>query len=338
MKIQLKRSNQLVGDNAKPPTAAQMEYGEIAVNYNEQDPVLFIKDRTDQIIRIAGKGSEGSFTGDYNDLINTPTIGDGTITINNSDGSENATFTVNQTGDTEVTLPAGFSGSWDDLTDIPDSITGDYNDLENKPGLQEVTDVGSNTTNGITIDTDKIALNANGSSTFAGRVTVGTNRTDAIGLYAEGTSTAANIPVIRSQSFGDGGAVFAGFDKDGNDRVSIMSDGSATFKGTINGNGNVGYQGNEIRVFNDYLSGTTGNGGIHLSYTGTDKASMITAGSNNTTAPSLKFAFVLGGEDPKANGRTPIQFNYDGSATFDGKVQAAGYRIDQLDPIAADSP
>ena len=281
MKIQLKRSNQLVGDNAKPPTAAQMEYGEIAVNYNEQDPVLFIKDRTDQIIRIAGKGSEGSFTGDYNDLINTPTIGDGTITINNSDGSENATFTVNQTGDTEVTLPAGFSGSWDDLTDVPDSITGDYNDLENKPGLQEVTDVGSNTTNGITIDTDKIALNANGSSTFAG---------------------------------------------------------------TISGNGDVGYQGNEVRVFNDYLSGSTGNGGIHLSYTGTDKASMITAGSNNVTAPSLKFAFVLGGEDPKAEGRTPIEFEYDGSATFAGSVTAAefnpgptgagNFRIDLLPNIS----
>ena len=119
MKIQLKRSNQLAGDSAKPPTAAQMEYGEIAVNYNEQDPVLFIKDRTDQIIRIAGKGAEGGFTGDYNDLINTPTIGDGSITINNADGSENATFTVNQTGDTTVTLPAGFSGDYDDLINQP---------------------------------------------------------------------------------------------------------------------------------------------------------------------------------------------------------------------------
>ena len=119
MKIQLKRSNQLVGENAKAPTAAQMEYGEIAVNYNEQDPVLFIKDRTDQIIRIAGKGAEGGFSGDYNDLTNTPTIGDGTITINNSDGSENATFTVIQTGDTTITLPAGFSGDYNDLDNLP---------------------------------------------------------------------------------------------------------------------------------------------------------------------------------------------------------------------------
>ena len=140
MKIQLKRSNVLDGGSAKEPTATQMEYGEIAVNYNEQDPVLFIKDRTNQIIRIAGAGSSGSFSGDYNDLSNKPIIGDGIIRINNADGSENAQFSVNQETPTTVTLPAGFSG--------------DYNDLTNKPGLQEVTDAGSTTTNGATFGGD----------------------------------------------------------------------------------------------------------------------------------------------------------------------------------------
>ena len=43
---------------------------------------------------------------DYNDLINTPTIGDGTITIKDSDGNNVGDFTVNQSGDTEITLPA----------------------------------------------------------------------------------------------------------------------------------------------------------------------------------------------------------------------------------------
>ena len=130
MKIQLKRSNVLEGGVAKQPTAGQMEYGELAVNYNENDTAIFIKDSNDQIVRIAGAGY------DYNDLDNLPTIGDGTITIKNADGSENASFTVNQAGDTEVTLPAGFSGDYDDLT--------------NKPGLQEVTDINSVTTNSIT--------------------------------------------------------------------------------------------------------------------------------------------------------------------------------------------
>ena len=113
MKIQLKRSNVLDGGAAKQPTAGQMEYGELAVNYNNEDPAIFIKDSNDNIVRIAGAGY------DYDDLDNLPTIGDGTITINNADGSENATFTVNQVGDTTVTLPAGFSGDYDDLTNQP---------------------------------------------------------------------------------------------------------------------------------------------------------------------------------------------------------------------------
>ena len=195
MKIQLKRSNQLAGDQAKAPTAAQMEYGEIAVNYNEQDPVLFIKDRTDQIIRIAGKGAEGGFTGDYNDLINTPTIGDGSITINNADGSENATFTVNQTGDTTVTLPAGFSG--------------DYDDLDNKPGLQEVTDVGNETTNG---------------ATFGGPITVDAGVTNENSTYGSGY-------LIQNRSAGTRN-LFTG-QLNGTETSTILADGSATFAGNV---------------------------------------------------------------------------------------------------------
>ena len=52
MKIQLKRSNVLEGGIAKAPTAAQMEYGELAVNYNTADPVVFIKDSSNGIIRL----------------------------------------------------------------------------------------------------------------------------------------------------------------------------------------------------------------------------------------------------------------------------------------------
>jgi hypothetical protein len=95
MKIQLKRSNVLENSSAKEPTAAQMEYGELAVNYNEADPAIFLKDSNNAIIRIAGAGSEGA-----------PVVGDGQITINQG-GTEVATFTVNQTGDTEVNLSEG---------------------------------------------------------------------------------------------------------------------------------------------------------------------------------------------------------------------------------------
>ena len=56
MKLQLKRSNVLEGGFAKKPTTAQMEYGELAVNYNLDDPCIFIKDSGNNIIRISTSG------------------------------------------------------------------------------------------------------------------------------------------------------------------------------------------------------------------------------------------------------------------------------------------
>jgi len=56
MKLQLKRSNVLEGGFAKKPTSAQMEYGELAVNYNLDDPCIFLKDSSDNIIRVSNAG------------------------------------------------------------------------------------------------------------------------------------------------------------------------------------------------------------------------------------------------------------------------------------------
>lgn len=57
MKLQLKRSNVLENGFAKEPTTAQMEYGELAVNYNSSDSCIFIKDSDNNIIRITNKGT-----------------------------------------------------------------------------------------------------------------------------------------------------------------------------------------------------------------------------------------------------------------------------------------
>ena len=65
MKIQLKRSNVLEGGVAKTPTAGQMEYGELAVNYNTSDPAMFIKDSANNIIRISNMS--GNQTPDITD-------------------------------------------------------------------------------------------------------------------------------------------------------------------------------------------------------------------------------------------------------------------------------
>ncbi len=93
MKIQLKRSNVLDGGAAKAPTAGQMEYGELAVNYSTTDPVLFIKDSSNEIVRLTN-----------NAVI--PVVNDGEINIEVGDGlaaaGDNAT--ANQVGNTTRTL------------------------------------------------------------------------------------------------------------------------------------------------------------------------------------------------------------------------------------------
>ena len=93
MKIQLKRSVVLEdygqGDEAKRPEAVQMLDGELAVNYNANDPAIFLKNSAGAIIRIAGSGSIGDdlFVEKAGDTMS------GTLTINHRTANENALVT-----------------------------------------------------------------------------------------------------------------------------------------------------------------------------------------------------------------------------------------------------
>jgi len=59
MKIQLKRSSVLVSGSAKTPSADQLEYGELAVNFSTTDPSIFMKDSNNQVVRISGENAVG---------------------------------------------------------------------------------------------------------------------------------------------------------------------------------------------------------------------------------------------------------------------------------------
>ena len=100
MKLQLKRSNVLDGSVAKPPTAPQMEYGELAVNYNADDPVIFIKDSDGVIIRLTNRSPK------WDDIIGKPNVNDGAINIAGGEGitatGDNAS--ANQSANTTRTL------------------------------------------------------------------------------------------------------------------------------------------------------------------------------------------------------------------------------------------
>ncbi len=52
MKIQLKRSSVLDSGVAKKPLPDQMQYGELAINYNSGDPTIFLKDSDNNIVGI----------------------------------------------------------------------------------------------------------------------------------------------------------------------------------------------------------------------------------------------------------------------------------------------
>lgn len=58
MSLNIKHKRSAVA--ASVPTPAQLEDGELAVNYNGTDPALYIKDSTGAVIRIAGNGAVGS--------------------------------------------------------------------------------------------------------------------------------------------------------------------------------------------------------------------------------------------------------------------------------------
>ena len=80
MKIQLKRSSVLENGLAKEPTVSQVEYGELCVNYNTSDPCIFVKDSTNNIIRIAGAGAPGG-GGDAGDGLESTNNADNTTTL-----------------------------------------------------------------------------------------------------------------------------------------------------------------------------------------------------------------------------------------------------------------
>ena len=58
MSLNLKNKRSAVAGST--PTPAQLEEGEIGVNYNSTDPALYIKDSTGTVVRIAGDGAAGT--------------------------------------------------------------------------------------------------------------------------------------------------------------------------------------------------------------------------------------------------------------------------------------
>ncbi len=88
-KIQHKRSSVLISGAAKAPTSAQLDYGELAINYSSTDPQFFIKDSSGSVISILSSYAPldgATFTGDVNfdaeAIIKGDSTNSGALTLN----------------------------------------------------------------------------------------------------------------------------------------------------------------------------------------------------------------------------------------------------------------
>ena len=138
MKIQLKRSNVLADGVAKEPTAGQMEFGELAVNYNANDPVIFIKDSNNTVIRLTNTNQIVSWD-DITDKPTIPVVNDGEINVNPGTGltASGSNATANQVGNTTRTLAVladpgyaidvtatglRFGNNWTNILSLPETV------------------------------------------------------------------------------------------------------------------------------------------------------------------------------------------------------------------------
>ena len=93
-------------------------------------------------ITVTGLGGGGSFSGDYNDLVNTPTFATIATSGDYTDLS-NLPSLFDGNYNSLTNKPTLFSGSYNDLTNKPTLFSESYNDLTNKPTLSTVAGTGA---------------------------------------------------------------------------------------------------------------------------------------------------------------------------------------------------
>ena len=184
MKLQLKRSNVIESGAAKEPTAAQLEYGELAINYNTTDPAIFLKDSNNNVIRISGVGNIADDGQVELPASTTPPLNpeDGNLWYNSDDGrlyiyyndGDSAQW-VDASPDSwdpssypDVSDNTAQSGTLDDrylmLNSANDPITGGLNITSGNVGIgtnspSALLDLSSNNGLSSTLDSETIILN-----------------------------------------------------------------------------------------------------------------------------------------------------------------------------------
>ena len=358
MKIQLKRSSVLDGGAAKAPTADQMEFGELAVNYNTGDPSIFLKDSGGNIIKsdlnfdssAFVKVIGGNMTGDL-------TLGTDKITLDATGGE--ATFAGNvdvggvaSSGYTQGSLVRsnGEIFSYVDNAGAVGSAKISVYNGESKQYLCSLNSDGSSRftgeikVGGTYTGQPNITLGANGSATFAGGdIALNTNGSidakRAISIDADGRTAEYCLQIFEGTTpnasiLGNGSATFArrvqvgGDPLAGSDSGTRLGSGGGFTASAASTSANVweGYLTGSASVSSSITAGGSATfGGDVKSTDGTNIASINNGGTlyvkqatANNSASTPALA-VVAGTDSNVNIFT------DGSATFKGDVSVDGY-------------
>ncbi len=236
MKIQLKRSSVLSAGVAKEPTAPQMEYGELAVNYNVDDPAIFIKDSNNNIIRIAGykniawDGNTEIPSGPTPPADPVP----GNFWYNPEDGR---LYYYYEDANSSQWVDAS-PDNWQGAGTVPDVDNPAYQPDTLDDRYVNIT--GDNMTGDLTLGTDKITLNAtDGSAEFTSTIKSNRNivarRSDNGAVFTGGTYTTPSVNEQTTFRVAAAGDVSIGGTLPDSPNIHLYSDGSATFAGRVQG-------------------------------------------------------------------------------------------------------
>ena len=185
LNIKLKRSAVL----GSTPTASQLEDGELGINYNVDDPALYLKDSSGAVVRIAGDNASGTYWDRSGTTLNTRNSGDdveidGVFTSNSKlvvDGTDNSVVShfYGASGSTNRGLEISLNtrNTTDNALvrlDAKHSSNGSMA-LATR-GTDRVYIDGGNVLIGGTLPTSpNTAINADGTANFGGNVGVGTD-------------------------------------------------------------------------------------------------------------------------------------------------------------------
>ena len=288
MKIQLKRSNTLVDSKAKAPTSEQMDFGELAVNYSDEDPSIFLKKTGGDIVKIGGSNSVGNDLQAVTDAGNTTTNG---ATFAGVVSCGDSVFLNPANGSLEVYQPDGV------IDTTPAVLVQDSGDQFNAiiEGSGTIKIGGDGSFNSVA-NAPATRLNNDGSAKFAGKVDVGDWSGSAAGVVA------APSGYLHVRKDGGTNAIGVWNGAGNTNTASIHPDGRATFAGqVISGTDSVR---GSFKAFSP-----DGNNG--------SRCFLIQDPDNS----SLNYASI-NGDGSATFGQENIKLNADGGATFAGSVNS----------------